>query len=107
VEISKISKSGKGTIGRPKKNENIIVHCVVNTNAVRNGEITLNENEHDGKFIFASNDLNLDSGKKCCIATRNRVRWEMDICNGQKFPDLGDLFQKKSQRIEELSMIMV
>jgi len=100
VEISKISKTGKGKIRRPKKNENIIVHCVVSTNAVRNEEITLNENEHDGKFIYASNDLNLDSGKKCCIATRNRVRWEMDICNGQKFPDLVDLFQKNLRELK-------
>ncbi len=62
MEISKISKSVKGMIGRPK-NETLIVHCVVNTNAVRNEEITLNEKEHDWQFIFASKDLNFDAEK--------------------------------------------
>lgn len=63
MEISKISKSVKGMIGRPKKNETLIVHCVVNTNAVRNEEITLNEKEHDWQFKFASKELNFDAEK--------------------------------------------
>jgi hypothetical protein len=48
---------------KAKENENLIVHCVVNTNVVRNEEITMNEKEHDWKLLFASNDLNFDVEK--------------------------------------------
>ncbi|AKB50774.1 Mobile element protein [Methanosarcina barkeri str. Wiesmoor] len=40
-----------------------IVHYAISTEATRNEEITLNENEYQGKFIIASNDINLDAEK--------------------------------------------
>ena len=53
VEISTVSKRENGKKGRPKKDEKLIVHYVVNAKAVRNEEITLNEKEYQGRFIIA------------------------------------------------------
>jgi len=63
VEISTVSTKENGKRGRPKKNEKLIFHYVVNAKAVRNYEIELNEKEYQGRFIIASNDLNLDAEK--------------------------------------------
>jgi hypothetical protein len=104
VEISKISKSGKGMIGRPKKKENLIVHCVVNTNAVRNEEITLNEKEHDWKFIFAAMTSILML-KKMLYRYKKQSKMKKGYLIWTKV--LGSLrfIPKKPPRIEELSMI--
>lgn len=93
-------------IGRPKKNENLIVHCVVNTNAVRNEEITLNEKEHDWKFIFAAMTSILML-KKMLYRYKKQSKMGKGYLKWTKV--LGSLrfIPKKPQRIEELSMIMV
>lgn len=61
VEISTVSTRENGKRGRPKKDEKLIIHYVVNAKAVRNEEIVLNEKEYQGRFIIASNDLTLDA----------------------------------------------
>jgi hypothetical protein len=53
VEITPISKREKGKRGRPKKDEKLIVHYIINAKAVRNEEITLEEKEYQGRFILA------------------------------------------------------
>ena len=61
IEISMISTRENGRRGRPRKDEKLIVRYVVDAKAVRNEEITQNEKEYQGRFIIASNDLNLDA----------------------------------------------
>jgi len=65
---------GKRKEGRPRKDEKIIVHYVVNAKAVRNEAISLNEKEYQGRFIIASNDLNLDAERNVRKLQEPRVR---------------------------------
>jgi transposase len=73
VEISSVSTRENGKRGRPKKDEKLIVHDVINAEVVRNEEITLNEKEHQRRFIITINDLNLDA-EKMLDYYKNQVR---------------------------------
>ena len=107
VEITPISKRGKGKRGRPKKDEKLIVHYVVNAKAVRNEEITLEEKEYQGRFILASNDLTLDAEKMLeYYKNQSKVEKGFRFIKDKSFR-VSEVYLKKPQRIEALSMIMV
>ncbi|MDY9925576.1 IS1634 family transposase [Methanosarcina sp.] len=107
VEISTVSTRENGKRGRPKKDEKLIVHYVVNAKAVRNEEITLNEKEHQGRFIIASNDLNLDAEKMLdYYKNQSKVEKGFRFIKDKSFR-VSEVYLKKPQRIEALSMVMV
>lgn len=107
VEISTVSTRENGKRGRPKKDEKLIVHYVINAEAVRNEEITLNEKEHQGRFIIASNDLNLDAEKMLdYYKNQSKVEKGFRFIKDKSFR-VSDVYLKKPQRIEALSMVMV
>jgi transposase len=107
VEIFTVSTRENGKMGRPRKDEKLIVHYVVNAKAVRNEEIVLNEKEHQGRFIIASNDLNLDAEKMLDhYKNQSKVEKGFRFIKDKSFR-VSEVYLKKPQRIEALSMIMV
>jgi transposase len=107
VEIFTVSTRENGKMGRPKKDEKLIVHYVVNAKVVRNEEIVLNEKEHQGRFIIASNDLNLDAEKMLDhYKNQSKVEKGFRFIKDKSFK-VSEVYLKKPQRIEALSMIMV
>jgi transposase len=107
IEISTISTRENGKRGRPRKDEKLIVRYVVDAKAVRNEEITLNEKECQGRFIIASNDLNLDAEKMLeHYKNQSQVEKGFRFIKDKSFR-VSEVYLKKPQRIEALSMIMV
>ena len=107
MEISTISSRKNGERGKPKKDEDLIVHYVIDATAVRNEEITLNEKEYQGRFIIASNDLNLNAEKMLeHYKNQSQVEKGFRFIKDKSFR-VSDVYLKKPQRIEALSMIMV
>jgi transposase len=107
VEISTITTRENGQKGRPRKDEKLIVHYVANAKAIRNEEVTLDEKEYQGRFIIASNDLNLDAEKMLeNYKNQSKVERGFRFIKDKSFR-VSDVYLKKPQRIEALSMIMV
>jgi transposase len=107
TEISTITTRENGQKGRPRKDEKLIVHYVVNAKAVRNEEVTLDEKENQGRFIIASNDLNLDAEKMLeNYKNQSKVERGFRFIKDKSFR-VSDVYLKKPQRIEALSMVMV
>jgi transposase len=107
TEISTISTRENGKRGRPRKDEKLIVHYVVDAKAVRNEEITFDEKEYQGRFIIASNDLNLDAEEMLeNYKNQSKVEGGFRFIKDKSFR-VSEVYLKKPQRIEALSMIMV
>ena len=107
VEISTISKRENGRKGRPKKDEKLITHYVVNATVVRNEEITLHEKEYQGRFIIASNDLEIDAEKMLnYYKNQSKVEKGFRFIKDKSFR-VSEVYLKKPKRIEALSMVMV
>jgi transposase len=107
TEISMISNRENGKKGRPRKDEKLIVHYIVDAKTVRNEDITLNEKEYQGRFIIASNDLNLDAEKMLeHYKNQSKVEKGFRFIKDKSFR-VSEVYLKKPQRIEALSMIMV
>jgi len=107
IEISKISTKENGKKGRPRKDEKLIVHYVVDAKVVRNDEITLDEKKYQGRFLIASNDLNLDAEKMLeYYKNQSKVEKGFRFIKDKSFR-VSEVYLKKPQRIEALSMIMV
>jgi transposase len=105
--ISTISAKENGKRGRPKKDEKLIVRYVVDAKAVRNEEITQNEKEYQGRFIIASNDLSLNAEKMLeYYKNQSQVEKGFRFIKDKSFR-VSEVYLKKPQRIEALSMIMV
>jgi len=84
-----------------------IVHYVINTEAVRNEEVILNEKEHQGRFVIASNDLNLDAKKMLdYYKNQSKVEKGFRFIKDKSFR-VSEVYLKKPQRIEALSVVMV
>ena len=98
VEISTVSTRENGKRGRPKKDEKLIVHYVINAEAVRNEEITLNEKEYQGRFIIASNDINLDAEKMLDhYKNQSKVEKGFRFIKDKSFQGFRSLFEKTSK----------
>ncbi len=107
MEISTISKRENGKKGRPRKDEKLITHYVVNAKAVRNEEITLHEKEYQGRFIIASNDLEIDAEKMLeNYKNQSKVEKGFRFIKDKSFR-VSEVYLKKPERIEALSMVMV
>jgi len=107
IEISTITTKENAKKGRPRKDEKLVVHFVVDAKAVRNEEITLEEKEYQGRFIIASNDLNLDVEKMLeNYKNQSKVERGFRFIKDKSF-SVSNVYLKKPQRIEALSMIMV
>jgi len=106
-EISTVSKRENGKRGRPQKDEKLTVHYVINTEAIRNEEITLNEKEYHGRFIISSNDINLDAEKMLDhYKNQSKVEKDFRFIKDKSFR-FSKVYLKNPQRVEALSMTMV
>jgi transposase len=101
-----LERSGKKR-GRPKKDEARIYQYVIEADIEMDQESVIREREKLGRFVLASNDLDLDSENM------------LDYYKGQQVVERGfrfmkdksfhasEFFLKKEERIEALAMIMV
>jgi transposase len=107
VEISTVSTRENNKRGRPKKDEKLIVRYVINAEAVKNEEILVSEKEYQGRFIIASNDLSLDAEKMLeYYKNQSKVEKGFRFIKDKSFR-VSEVYLKKPQRIEALSMVMV
>ena len=107
VDISTVSKREKGKRGRPKKGEKLVTHYVVDAKAIRNEEIIQCEKKYHGRFIIGSSDTNLDAE-----AMLEKYKNQSKVEKGFRFIKdksfrVSEVYLKKPERIEALSMIMV
>ena len=101
-----LERAGKKR-GRPKKDEARIYQYVIEADIEMDQESVIREREKLGRFVLASNDLDLDSENM------------LDYYKGQQVVERGfrflkdksfhasEFFLKKEERIEALAMIMV
>ena len=107
LEISTVSMRENSKRGRPKKDEKLIVRYVINAEAAKNEEILLSEKEYQGRFIIASNDLTLDAEKMLeYYKNQSKVEKGFRFIKDKSFR-VSEVYLKKPQRIEALSMVMV
>lgn len=93
--------------GRPRKDEERLMVFSIQAEIARNSEIILVEKEKLGRFILASNDLSLDPETildhyKNQSAVERGFRFLKD-----KSFRISEVYLKKPERIEALSMVMV
>lgn len=107
VDISTVSKREEGKRGRPKKDEKLVTHYVVDAKACRNEELIQYEKRYLGRFIIGSNDMDLDAEEML-----NKYKDQSKVEKGFRFIKdkslrVSEVYLKKPERIEALSMIMV
>jgi len=109
TDIEEINKTGKR--GRPKKNEKTVIEVkkVYKIKANFERDVTKIECEKNkkGKFIIASNDVNLDSNEAL-----KEYKGQQSVERGFRFLKdplffASSIFLKKPERIVSLGMIMV
>jgi transposase len=107
VDISTISKRENGKRGRPKKGEKLVTNHVIDAKAIRNEEIIQHENEYHGRFVIGSNDLDLDAEEMLeKYKNQSKVEKGFRFIKDKSFR-VSEVYLKKPERIEALSMIMV
>jgi transposase len=107
VDISTISKRENGKRGRPKKGEKLVTNHVIDAKAIRNEEIIQHENEYHGRFVIGSSDLNLDAEEMLeKYKNQSKVEKGFRFIKDKSFR-VSEVYLKKPERIEALSMIMV
>lgn len=93
--------------GRPRKDEEWLTVFSIQAEITRNSEVILAEREKLGRFILALNDLSLDHETmleyyKNQSAVEKGFRFLKD-----KIFRISEVYLKKPERIEALSMVMV
>ena len=107
VDIFTVSKREKGKRGRPKKGEKLVTHYVVDAKAIRNEELVQHEKKYHGRFIIGSSDLDLDSEEMLeKYKNQSKVEKGFRFIKDKSFR-VSEVYLKKPERIEALSMIMV
>lgn len=107
VDISTESKRENGKRGRPRKDEKLVTHYVVDAKAVRNEELVQHENKYHGRFIISSSDPNLYAEEMLeKYKNQSKVEKGFRFIKDKSFR-VSEVYLKKPERIEALSMIMV
>lgn len=100
-------KKRKWQEGKAKKDEKLVTHYVVDAKAVRNEELVQHENKYHGRFIISSSDPNLDSEEMLeKYKNQSKVEKGFRFIKDKSFR-VSEVYLKKPERIEALSMIMV
>jgi len=107
VRISKISRRFDGKRGRPKKGESLDVGYIVKAEVDRNEQIIASERSKLGRFVLASNDMELNGELMLKhYKGQNAVEKGFRFLKDKSFR-VAEVYLKKKERIEALSMIMV
>jgi transposase len=107
LSISVISKRANGMIGRPKKDEVLENGYFVEAGVDRNEEAIAKERSRLGRFVLASNDTGLEGELMLQhYKGQNAVERGFRFLKDKSFR-VAEVYLKKEERIEALSMIMV
>ncbi|MCW7076320.1 MAG: IS1634 family transposase, partial [Candidatus Syntrophoarchaeum sp.] len=107
LDISTVSRRLNGGKGRPKKNEKLKISYLVNPKIIPNEPLIREEKKKLGRFILATNDLTLDSEQILeYYKDQNKVERGFRFLKDKSFR-VSEVYLKKPERIEALSMIMV
>jgi transposase len=107
LSINLISKRASGKRGRPKKDEVLENGYFVEANVDRNEEAIARDRSRLGRFVLASNDTNLDGELMLQhYKGQNAVERGFRFLKDKSFR-VAEVYLKKEERIEALSMIMV
>ena len=107
LNICVISKRIGSKRGRPKKDEPLENGYLIEAEVERNEEIIANERARLGRFVLASNDKTLDGELMLqYYKGQNAVEKGFRFLKDKSFR-VAEVYLKKEERIEALSMIMV
>jgi len=107
LDISTVSRRLNGGKGRPKKDEKLKISYLVNPKIIPNEPLIREEKKKLGRFILATNDLTLDSEQILeYYKDQNKVERGFRFLKDKSFR-VSEVYLKKPERIEALSMIMV
>jgi len=107
VRTSMISRRIDAKRGRPKKGESLDTGFIVEAEVYRNERIIASERDKLGRFVLASNDITLDGELMLqYYKGQNAVEKGFRFLKDKSFR-VAEVYLKKEERIEALSMIMV
>jgi transposase len=107
LSINVISKRASGKRGRPKKDEVLENGYFVEAKVDRNEETIAKDRSRLGRFVLASNDTNLEGELMLQhYKGQNAVEKGFRFLKDKSFR-VAEVYLKKEERIEALSMIMV
>lgn len=107
VDISTVSKRENGKKGRPKKGEKLVTHYVVDAKVIRSEKLLQHENNYHGRFIIGSSGLDHDAEEMLeKYKNQSKVEKEFRFIKDKSFR-VSEVYLRKPERIEALSMIMV
>lgn len=105
--IVPISRKVEMKRGRPRKDEERLTVFSIQAEITRNSEVILAEKEKLGRFILASNDLSLDPETMLeYYKNQSAVEKGFRFLKDKSFR-ISEVYLKKPERIEALSMVMV
>jgi transposase len=105
--IVPVSRKVEMKRGRPRKDEERLTIYSIQAENARNSEVILAEKEKLGRFILASNDLSLDPETMLdYYKNQSAVEKGFRFLKDKSFR-ISEVYLKKTERIEALSMIMV
>jgi transposase len=105
--VSMISKRAGAKRGRPKKNESLEVGYRIEADIDRNEGAIASERSRLGRFVLASNDKNLDGELMLQhYKGQNAVEKGFRFLKDKSFR-VAEVYLKKEERIDAISMIMV
>jgi len=107
LTICEVSKRIGSKRGRPKKDEQLDKGYLIKAEVQQNEEIIANERSRLGRFVLASNDKTLDGELMLQhYKGQNAVEKGFRFLKDKSFR-VAEVYLKKEERIEALSMIMV
>ena len=105
--IVPVSRKVEVKRGRPRKTEKRLIVYSIQVEITRNYEVILAEKEKLGRFILASNDLSLDPETMLdYYKNQSAVEKGFRFLKDKSFR-ISEVYLKKPERIEALSMVMV
>ncbi len=105
--IVPVSRKVEVKRGRPRKTDELLIVYSVQAEITRNSEVILAEKEKLGRFILASNDLSLDPETMLDFyKNQSAVEKGFRFLKDKSFR-ISEIYLKKPERIEALSMVMV
>jgi Transposase len=107
ITIVPISRKIEVKRGRPRNDEERLIVFSIQAEIERNNEVILAEKEKLGRFILASNDLSLDPETMLdYYKNQSAVEKGFRFLKDRSFR-ISEVYLKKPERIEALSMVMV
>lgn len=107
LTVVPISRKIEVKRGRPKKDEERVIVYSIQAEIARNPEIILAEKEKLGRFVLASNDLSLEPEMMLeYYKNQSAVEKGFRFLKDKSFR-ISEVYLKKPERIEALSMLMV